>query len=85
MNSGHWVDFELSITGVAERIRVRVGRVSERAVASVAVGALETNGIGSNTREALVAALTPFGSRMTSSVMSAPAMFGASAKLLAAE
>ena len=82
MNRGHWVDFELSVTGIAEQMRVRVGHFEERAVASVAVGRITTNGIGATAREALVAALAPLGTRTTTAVMSAPAMFGVSAQLL---
>ncbi|HET6820142.1 MAG TPA: hypothetical protein VFH98_06270 [Candidatus Limnocylindria bacterium] len=84
MDKGHWVDFELTVTGVDASLQVRIGSFAERSVASVELGALRTNGIGATAREALVAALAPLGNRMTTAVMSAPAMFGVSARLLAA-
>ena len=83
MNNGHWVDFELTVAGLSQSVQVRIGSFPERSVASVAVGITRTNGIGATAREALVAALAPLGSRMTTTVMAAPAMFGASAQLLA--
>ena len=83
MNSGHWVDFELTVTGLGQRVQVRISSFPERAVATVEVGAMRTNGIGATAREALVAALAPLGNRLTIGVMAAPAMFGASAQLLA--
>lgn len=84
MNSGHWLDLELSITGAGQVVRVRIGSFGERSVASVELGLTKTNGIGASAREALVAALAPLGNRMTTAVMAAPAMFGASAQLIAA-
>jgi hypothetical protein len=84
MNNGHWVDFELTVTGVSQAMRVRIGAFAERCVASVELGAIRTSGIGGTAREALVAALAPMGKPMTTAVMAAPAMFGASAELLAA-
>lgn len=84
MNRGHWVELDLTVTGIAERMHVRVGQFGERSTASVEVGRITSNGIGPNAREALVAALAPLGNRMTTAVMAAPAMFGASAELLAA-
>ena len=84
MNRGHWVDLELTVTGLAEALRVRIGHFDERAVAQVSLGCVSSNGIGATAREALVAALAPMGQRMTTTVMAAPAMFGASAQLLAA-
>jgi hypothetical protein len=83
MNSGHWVDFELTVTGLSQGVQIRIGTFAERCVASVELGAVRTSGIGATAREALVAALAPLGNRMTTTVMAAPAMFGASAQLLA--
>lgn len=83
MNNGHWVDFELTVTGANQAMQVRIGTFAERSVASVELGALRTNGIGATARQALVAALAPLGNRMTATVMSAPVMFRASAELLA--
>lgn len=84
MNRGHWIDLELSVSGVTERMKVRVGNFGERSMASVELGRITSNGIGATAREALVAALSPLGNRMTTAVMAAPAMFGVSAELLAA-
>jgi hypothetical protein len=84
MNEGHWLNLELSVAGIRDAMQVRIGSFTGRSVASVQVGAVRTNGIGGTAREALVAALAPLGTRMTTAVMCAPAMFGASAQLLAA-
>jgi hypothetical protein len=65
-------------------LRIRIREAVERATASVECGATRTSGIGATAREALVAALAPFGARTAGAVMAAPAMFAASATLLAA-
>jgi hypothetical protein len=83
MDNGHWVDLELTVTGVNQPLQVRVGSFADRCVASVELGAIRTDGIGATAREALVAALAPLGSRMTTVVMAAPDMFRASAELIA--
>ncbi|HEX6655595.1 MAG TPA: hypothetical protein VF153_05220 [Candidatus Limnocylindria bacterium] len=83
MNNGHWVDLELTVTGLSQTVQLRIGCFGERSLASVELGAVRTSGIGATAREALVAALAPLGTRMTTTVMAAPAMFGASAQLLA--
>jgi hypothetical protein len=84
MNRGHWIDLELSVSGVTERMKVRVGNFGERSMASVELGRITSNGIGATAREAQVAALSPRGNRMTTAVLAAPARFGVSAELLAA-
>jgi hypothetical protein len=84
MERGHWVQFDLSVTGITEQMRVRIGHFDERAVASVELGQMTTNGIGASARDALVAALAPLGTRVTSTVLAAPAMFGASVELMTA-
>ena len=78
------IGFELSVIGLAEHVRGRIGEAGERCVASGQVGSRTTTGVGASAREALVAALSPFGARATTAVMAAPGMFGASAQLLAA-
>lgn len=83
MKNGQWLDLELSVTGLAERVQVRIGSFGERCTASVELGRISSDGIGATAREALVAALSPLGGRTTAAVMAAPAMFGASAQLLA--
>lgn len=83
MNTGAWVELELHVGMAAAPFRIRVREAGERSTASVACGSTSTSGIGATAREALVAALAPFGSRTTGAVMAAPAMFAASAALLA--
>lgn len=85
MNTGPaTVEFELHVSMTAAPFRIRVREAGPRSTASVACGAMATTGIGGTAREALVAALAPFGTRLTTAVMAAPAMFGASAEVLAA-
>jgi hypothetical protein len=83
MNNGHWLDIELTVTGAGLPVQVRIGDFGERCIASVELGSTVSEGIGATARQALVAALAPLGNRMTTTVMAAPAMFGASARLLA--
>ena len=84
MNPGSSVAFEVSVLGLQSPMSVQIAAVSERCVASVQLGAISLHGLGANAREALVAALAPLGPRMTTAVMATPAMFGASAQVLAA-
>jgi hypothetical protein len=78
------VEFAVELIGQAQPVRVRVSVRGERAVAWVACGDLMSDGLGASAREALVAALAPFGRMLATEVMAAPAMFAASARLLAA-
>ncbi len=78
------VEFELHVGTVTDVVRVRIRDRGKRCVASVECGPARTSGLGATAREALVAALTPFGARTSTAVMAAPAMFGASVQLLAA-
>ncbi len=84
MESGNGIGFELRVIGLADSVRVRIAEAGERRVASVQVGSRTTTGLGSTAREALVAALSPFGARTSGAVMAAPDMFSASLRLLAA-
>ena len=84
MQSGMWVEFQLSAAGVADTMSVKLREFGERSVASVQVGPNTHSGLGANAREALVAALAPLGARTTVAVMAAPDMFGASVAVLAA-
>jgi hypothetical protein len=77
------IAFELHVGGASQLMRISIRLGGERSSASVACGAMTTSGIGATAREALVAALAPFGARMTTAVMAAPAMFAASARCLA--
>lgn len=83
MNTGAWVELELHVGTAAAPLLIRVREAGERSTASVTCGRTRTSGIGATAREALVAALAPFGSRTAGAVMAAPAMFAASATLLA--
>jgi len=83
MNGTH-VGFELSVIGLADSVCIRIGGAGERCVASVQVGARTTTGLGATAREALRAALSPFGAGTTTAVMAAPGMFGATGLLLQA-
>ena len=84
METSAWVEFELHVSTAAAPFRIRVREAGARSTASVACGEMTTSGIGPTAREALVAALAPFGTRLTTAVMAAPAMFAASARVLAA-
>ena len=84
MNASSWVEFELHVGGSAGPYRIRVREAGERSMASVVCGSAAATGIGPTAREALVAALAPFGARTTTVIMAAPAMFAASALVLAA-
>lgn len=84
MQSTKWVEFQLSIAGVAETMTVKLREFGERSTASVQVGPTTHSGLGANAREALVAALAPLDARTTMAVMAAPDMFGASVAVLAA-
>jgi uncharacterized membrane protein len=81
---GSVVEFGVELLGIAQPVRVRVSERDGRAVAWVACGSAASNGIGATAREALVAALAPLGRRRASEVLAAPAVFAASAELLAA-
>jgi hypothetical protein len=78
------VEFAVELIGEAQPLRVRVSERGERAVAWVAIGDRSSDGLGASPREALVSALAPLGRRLATEVMAAPAMFAASAQLLAA-
>ena len=81
--NGAGVEFAVELIGQAQPIRVRVSERGDRAVACVAFGDWTSNGLGASPREALVSALAPLGRRLATEVMAAPAMFAASAQLLA--
>jgi len=83
METSAWVELELHVGMADAPFRIRVREAGERSTASVACGSARTSGIGATAREALVAALAPFGSRTAGAVMADPAMFAASATLLA--
>jgi hypothetical protein len=81
--NGAVVEFAVELIGQAQPVRVRVSERGERAIARVDCGDLTSDGLGASAREALVAALVPLGRRLATEVMAAPAMFAASAQLLA--
>lgn len=84
MNTGSSVEFAVEVATLTGPMRVRIAELGERSVATVAWGATSSSGLGATAREALVAALAPFGQRTRTAVMAAPAMFAASAAVLAA-
>ncbi len=83
MNTADWLEFEVTVPAQPGAMLVRIGAFGERWVASVQCGGASMNGLGATAREALRAALAPMGAVMTTTVLAAPAMFGASAELLA--
>lgn len=78
------VEFAVELIGQAQPVRVRVSERGQRAVARVDCGGRTFNGLGASAREALVAALAPLGGRRATEILAAPAMFAATAQLLAA-
>ena len=83
MNTSRWFDIDLSPTALGIAVHVRLGDFDDRWTASVNYGCATADGLGPTARDALVAALAPFGERATTTLMSQPAMFAASADLLA--
>jgi hypothetical protein len=83
MNTGRWLAFQLPPTALGHPVAVRLGDFDERWVATVRCGTATTSGLGASAREALLAALAPLGARATAALMAEPAMFAASADLLA--
>jgi hypothetical protein len=77
MNTSRWFDFQLSPT-----VHVRLSDFEDRWAAVVCSGSTTTDGLGATARDALVAALAPFGPHATTMLMAQPVMFGVSAKLL---
>lgn len=83
MRSSQSFDIELEPPSLGFQVLVRLSQQGERWVAAVDWGAEQHHGVGATARAALVAALTPVGPRVTVILMADPAMFGASATLLA--
>jgi hypothetical protein len=77
------VDLELTPTALGHPISLSFLDFGARWMAIVESGSTRTHGLGASAREALQAALAPFGRRATAVLMADPAMFGASAELLA--
>ncbi len=78
------VEFELRVATAGHPLRIRIREFDARAAAFVDCGPASTSGLGGTAREALVAALGPFGARTSTAVMAAPEMFAASAMVLEA-
>lgn len=76
------VEFELQVATAGHPVRIRIREFEARAAAVVECGQNSTSGLGRTAREALVAALAPFGTRTSTAVMAAPEMFAASAEIL---
>ncbi len=82
MNTADWLEFEVTSPAQPGGLLVRIGAFGDRWVASVQCGGSSMSGLGATAREALRAALAPLGVRTTTSILAAPAMFGASVELL---
>lgn len=76
------VEFELRDSAVPWPVAVRIEDRGERCAAAVRCGSTATSALGATAREALQAALAPFGARTVTAVMAAPDMFGVSLQLL---
>jgi hypothetical protein len=83
MNTRPWVTFELPSTARGHSVAVRLRDFEGRWAAIVRCDTATTRGLGASAREALLAALSPFGPRATARLMAEPAMFAASADLIA--
>jgi hypothetical protein len=83
MRSSQSVEFQLEPSSLGYSVSVRILRDEERWLAFVNWQSVQLNGLGPTARAALVAALMPLGPRATTTLMAEPAMFGASARLLA--
>jgi hypothetical protein len=83
MNGSRWIELNLASSALAHPISMRLCDHGERWTAVVRCGPTTTNGLGTTAREALVAAMAPFGMHATATLMAEPAMFAASADLLA--
>lgn len=84
MDAARWFEFELPPATLGFPVTVRLGDFDARWLAVVDCGSFSGNGLGATARDALLAALGPLDSRATGALMADPAMFGASAALLAA-
>jgi hypothetical protein len=85
MQTNKWVEFELAPSTLGHPVSVRLSDLQARWLAVVQCGAMSTNGLGATAREALLAAFGPLGQRATAILMADPAMFAASASLVAAK
>jgi hypothetical protein len=84
MHNNRWVEFELTPATLGYPVSVRLTDFDARWLAVVQCRSVSTKGLGGNARDALLAALLPLGTPATTALMADPAMFGASASLLAA-
>jgi hypothetical protein len=84
MYATRWFEFELTSAMLGYPVSVRLGDFEARWLAVVQCRSVSSDGLGATARDALLAALAPLGKRATTALMAEPAMFGASATLLAA-
>jgi hypothetical protein len=82
MHNNRWVEFELAPAMLGYSVSVRLRDFEARWLAVVQCRSGSTEGLGGSARDALVAALSPLGTRATAVLMADTAMFGASASLL---
>lgn len=83
MSNSRAVEFQLEPPSLGYAVSVRLRDFSDRWFAVAESRDVRHSGLGSTAREALVAALAPLGPRTTTALMADPAMFGASAMVLA--
>jgi hypothetical protein len=83
MHNNQMVEFELAPAALGYPVSVRLSDFDARWLAVVECRSVSTEGLGGNARDALLAALSPLGTRATVALMADPAMFGASATLIA--
>ena len=83
MSTNIWFEFDIPPVVTTGPVSIRLGDFGDRWMAAVRTGATTSEGLGASAREALVAALAPFGQRASMALMAEPVMFGASADLLA--
>ena len=79
------IRFELTGGGTADRVDVRLRSAGERWIANVEATGRREVAVGPTARQALNAALAPFGSATSAALASDPALIGASTQLLRAQ
>jgi len=84
MHCNQWVEFELGAATLGYPVSVRLGDFEARWLAVVRCRSVSIEALGGTARDALLAAFGPLGMHATTALMAEPAMFGASARLLAA-
>jgi hypothetical protein len=84
MQNSQWVQFEVAPTSLGYPVWIRLRDFNARWMAVVDCHPTSSEGLGGSARDALMAALSPLGTRATAALMADTAMFGASVTLLGA-